>query len=68
MTGPHESIIGRRIEPVMEVTRTFFPEHFDVATGDVRLCGAIVEIDAKTRRATSIRSICVTETEFESNS
>jgi metallophosphoesterase (TIGR00282 family) len=65
MTGPHESIIGRRIEPVMEVTRTFFPEHFDVATGDVRLCGAIVEIDPTSRRATNIRSIRITEAELE---
>lgn len=65
MTGPHESIIGRRIEPVMEVTRTFFPEHFDVATGDVRLCGAIIEIDPITRRATSIRSVCLTEAQVD---
>jgi metallophosphoesterase (TIGR00282 family) len=68
MTGPHESIIGRRIEPVMEVTRTFFPEHFDVATGDVRLCGAIVEVDATTRRAKSLRSVCITEAELEATS
>jgi metallophosphoesterase (TIGR00282 family) len=65
MTGPHESIIGRRIEPVMEVTRTFFPEHFDVATGDVRLCGTIVDVDPLTRRATSIRSLCVAESEVD---
>ncbi len=65
MTGPHESIIGRRIEPVMEVTRTFFPEHFDVATADVRLNGAIVEIDPATQRATSIQSLRLTEAEVD---
>ena len=37
MTGPHESILGRRIDRVMETTRTFRPTHFEVATGDVRL-------------------------------
>ena len=39
MTGPHESILGRRIDRVMETTRTFRPTHFEVATGDVRICG-----------------------------
>ena len=45
MTGPFESIIGRRIDRVMETTLTGLPTEFDVATGDVRLCGAIVEVD-----------------------
>jgi 2',3'-cyclic-nucleotide 2'-phosphodiesterase len=59
MTGPHESILGRRIDRVMETTRTFRPTHFDVATGDVRLNGAIVDVDPETGRATAIRRICV---------
>ena len=59
MTGPHESILGRRIDRVMETTRTYRPTHFEVATGDVRLNGAIVDIDARTGRATAIRRICV---------
>jgi calcineurin-like phosphoesterase len=65
MTGPYESIIGRRIEPVLEVTRTFFPEHFDVATADVRLSGAIVEVDPTSRRATQIKSVHLTEAEVD---
>ncbi len=59
MTGPHESILGRRIDRVMETTRTFRPTHYDVATGDVRLNGAIVEVDPQTGRATGIRRICI---------
>ncbi len=59
MTGPHESILGRRIDRVMETTRTFRPTHFEVATGDVRLNGAIVEVDQQTGRATAIRRICI---------
>ena len=43
MTGPFESIIGRRIDRVMETTLTGLPTEFDVATGDVRLCGTIVD-------------------------
>ncbi len=59
MTGPHESILGRRIDRVMETTRTFRPTHYEVATGDVRLNGTIVDVDPQTGRATGIRRICV---------
>src|SRR6185437_3083230 len=41
MTGPFESIIGRRIDRVMQTSVTFVPTMFDVADGDVRLGGAI---------------------------
>ena len=37
------------------------PTPFDVATGDVRLGGAIVDVDGATGRATAIRRIMVTE-------
>ncbi|HVA48989.1 MAG TPA: TIGR00282 family metallophosphoesterase [Pirellulales bacterium] len=58
MTGPHESILGRRIDRVMETTRTFNPTHFDVATGDVRLNGSIVDVDPATGRALAIQRLC----------
>jgi len=63
MTGPHESILGRRIDRVLETTRTFRPTHFEVATGDVRLNGAIVEADSATGRAVSIRRVSINEAE-----
>ena len=47
MSVPYESIIGRDIKRVMHTTRTFEPCHFHVATGDVRLCGAIVQSNAE---------------------
>lgn len=59
MTGPHESILGRRIDRVMETTRTFRPTHYDVATDDVRLNGSIVDVDPQTGHATAIRRLCV---------
>src|SRR5262249_36740927 len=52
MTGPYDSILGRRIDRVMTTTITFLPTPFDVAEGDLRLGGAIVEIDSATGRAT----------------
>jgi 2',3'-cyclic-nucleotide 2'-phosphodiesterase len=60
MTGPHDSIIGRRIDRVLETTLTFRPTQFDVASRDVRLCGTIVDVDPQTGRATSIRRLALT--------
>lgn len=59
MTGPHESIIGRSIERVLETTRTFRPTHFEVATEDCRMHGTIVDVDPSTGRATAIRRLMV---------
>jgi 2',3'-cyclic-nucleotide 2'-phosphodiesterase len=64
MTGPYESIIGRRIDRVLETTLTGLPTEFEVATEDVRLSGTIVEADPETGRATAIRRVCVTEADL----
>ena len=66
MTGPYDSIIGRRIDRVMETTLTGLPTEFDVATEDVRLCGTIVDADPETGRATAIERLCVTEADLPS--
>ena len=65
MTGPHESILGRRIDRVLETTLTFYPTHFEVARHDVRLHGTIVEIDAATGHASAIRRLAVNQTEAD---
>jgi metallophosphoesterase (TIGR00282 family) len=65
MTGPHDSILGRRVDRVMETTISFQPTQFDVAEGDVRLCGTIVDADPATGRALSIRRIIVTAEEAQ---
>lgn len=59
MTGPHDGVIGRRYDRVLETTLTFRPTNFDVATGDVRLHGTIVEIDSQTGRAVEIQRLVV---------
>lgn len=68
MTGPHESILGRRIDRVLETTVSFKPTHFHVAKGDVRLHGTIVDVDPETGRANSIRRLQVLEAEVEAAS
>ncbi|MEQ8786136.1 MAG: TIGR00282 family metallophosphoesterase [Pirellulaceae bacterium] len=65
MTGPHESILGREIDKVMETTVTFRPTRFQVAERDVRLMGTIVDIDDDSGRAVAIRRLSVTEDEAE---
>jgi calcineurin-like phosphoesterase len=60
MTGPYESIIGRRIDRVMGTTLTALPTEFEVATDDVRLSGTIVDADPETGRATAIERLCLT--------
>src|SRR5713101_9455546 len=46
MTGPYDSILGRRIDRVLYTTTTFVPSQFEVATGDPRLAGVLVDVDA----------------------
>ena len=66
MTGPHESILGRRIDRVLETTITFHPTSFYVAKNDVRLCGTIVEADPSSGRAVGIERLVVTDHEVAS--
>ncbi|MFO0960239.1 MAG: TIGR00282 family metallophosphoesterase [Isosphaeraceae bacterium] len=63
MTGPYESIIGRKIDRVLSTTLTQVPAYLDVATGDPRLCGALIEVDATSGRASAIRRIRLDQTE-----
>src|SRR5687768_15003819 len=57
MCGPYDSVLGRRKERVVKYMTTNMPVPFDVATGDVRLCGAIAEVDEATGRALSIERV-----------
>ncbi len=59
MTGPHESILGREIQPIVQRFLTQMPQRFEVAKGDVRLKGVLLRIDAATGRATEIQRLNV---------
>ena len=63
MTGPHDGIIGRQFDRVLETTLTARPVTFLVAKGDLRLSGTIVELCAETNKATAIRRVCVRQEE-----
>jgi metallophosphoesterase (TIGR00282 family) len=66
MCGPYDSVLGRRKDRVVKFMTTSMPQSFDVATGDVRLCGAYAEIDSDTGRALSIERIEVQDENADS--
>src|ERR1700720_2887021 len=57
MCGPINSILGRAIEPIMNRFISNMPASFPVATGEVRLRGALIEIDERTGRARRITRV-----------
>jgi calcineurin-like phosphoesterase len=57
MTGPQDSIIGRRVDAIVEHFLTLMPKKFEVADRDVELQGAIVNIDDESGRAFSIERV-----------
>src|SRR5207253_8966030 len=54
MCGPVNSILGRAIEPILQRFISNLPASFPVATGEVRLRGALIDIDQTTGRALRI--------------
>ena len=57
MTGPYDSVIGRRVEDVLTRFLSSIPVRFQVAEGNIQLHGALVDIDETTGRARSILRI-----------
>jgi len=57
MCGPVNSILGRAVEPIMRRFVSNLPASFPVAAGEVRLHGALLQIDEKTGRALRITRV-----------
>ncbi len=57
MTGPYDSVLGRRTERVTRFLLTGMPEPFEVAQNDVRLCGILATVDSETGRASRIERV-----------
>ena len=56
-TGPQESILGREIEPIIQRFLTYQPQRFAVASKQVTLNGALIDIDELSGKATSIERV-----------
>lgn len=57
MTGPYDSVLGRRTERVIAYQRTGVPNAFEVAVGDLRLAGTLVDLQPLTGRALRIERL-----------
>ena len=60
MTGPYDSVIGVKKEMIIQRFLTNMPARFEAATGDVRLCGVVIDCDENTGKARSIKRIMLT--------
>jgi metallophosphoesterase (TIGR00282 family) len=56
-TGPHESVLGREIHPVIQRFVTYTPQRFAVAKERILLQGAVIEIDNETGKALNIHRV-----------
>ncbi len=56
-TGPHEGVLGREIVPVVTRFRTAMPQRFEVARNDVKLHGAVIEIENASGKAVKIQRV-----------
>jgi 2',3'-cyclic-nucleotide 2'-phosphodiesterase len=63
MTGPYESVIGMRADKVLKRFLLQTPSSFEVAKRDVRLAGAVIEVDEATGKARGIERVLVPDTE-----
>ncbi len=57
MTGPYDSVLGRRKDRVLSALTTSMPARFEVTQGDPRMCGVLVEIDPSSGKAQSIERV-----------
>ncbi|MBN2063625.1 MAG: TIGR00282 family metallophosphoesterase [Sedimentisphaerales bacterium] len=59
MTGPHESVLGRNIEPVVKSLLTQMPYSYSIATRDLRINGVLVTVDSHTGKTLKIERMRV---------
>lgn len=57
MTGPIDSVLGRRREDVLQRFVSCMPVRFEIASENIQVQGVIVDIDSKTGRAISIERV-----------
>ncbi len=57
MTGPFDSVLGIKKGVALERFMTLIPNRYEVAKGDVRLQGVIVDVDDETGRGLSIERL-----------
>jgi len=59
MTGPQDSVLGRRADRVVHHMSTGLPAAFDVAEGNPVVQGVLIDINPDTRLATSVERLAL---------
>jgi len=57
MTGPYDSVIGRRVDQILQRFLSNLPVKSEVADGNVQLRGLLVEVDPATGKATAVERL-----------
>ena len=57
MCGVYDSVIGRDIDEMIDNIILHKETRYTVADGEAALCGAVIEIDENTKRATGIERV-----------
>jgi len=63
MTGPYESVIGMRADKVLHRFLLQTKASFEVAKRDVRLAGAVIDVDEATGKARAIERLLIPDPE-----
>jgi len=59
MTGPHDSVIGMDAQVAIKRFTTILPEKYRIASANIRLNGALIEVDPQNGRALKISRVNV---------
>ncbi|HPN73637.1 MAG TPA: TIGR00282 family metallophosphoesterase [Candidatus Omnitrophota bacterium] len=61
MTGPYDSVIGRKKELIIERFLTQLPNKFEVADRDIQMHGVMIDVDTSSGKATAVKRVQVKE-------
>ncbi|HKI85705.1 MAG TPA: TIGR00282 family metallophosphoesterase [Thermoanaerobaculia bacterium] len=61
MTGPYQSVIGMRVDRVLQRFLLQTPSSFEVAKHDVRLAGVVIDVEADNGKARSIERLLISD-------
>jgi metallophosphoesterase (TIGR00282 family) len=59
MTGPFDGVLGVRKDVILHGMITHLPVRHELAEGDLRLCGLLIEADASSGRARNVERVCL---------
>ena len=57
MTGPHDSVIGSVPDLALDRFLRQMPVRLEPASGNLRICGVVIDIDESTGRALGIQRL-----------